>query len=49
MGVEITSGSDNDVREQVFRTVADAGWVLLEMRREVQSLEDVFRDLTRGE
>lgn len=49
VGVEITSGSDNDVREQVFRTVADAGWVLLEMRREVQSLEDVFRDLTRGE
>jgi ABC-2 type transport system ATP-binding protein len=49
VGVEITSGSDNDVREQIFRAVADAGWVLLEMRREVQSLEDVFRDLTRGE
>ncbi len=46
--VEITGGRDNDLREQVFRTVSAAGWVLLEMRREVQSLEDVFRDLTRG-
>ena len=45
--LEITTGMDNDLREQVFRTVAEAGWVLLEMRREVQSLEDVFRDLTR--
>lgn len=45
--VEITGGKDRDLREQVFRLVADAGWVLLEMRREIQSLEDVFRDLTR--
>jgi ABC-2 type transport system ATP-binding protein len=48
IGLEITSSREDDLREQVFRTVADAGWVLLEMRREVQSLEDVFRDLTRG-
>lgn len=48
VGVEITCDRDCDLREQVFRSVADAGWVLLEMRRDVQSLEDVFRDLTRG-
>lgn len=46
--LEITTGRDSDLREQVFRTVAEAGWILLEMRREVQSLEDVFRDLTRS-
>jgi ABC-2 type transport system ATP-binding protein len=48
VGAEITSSKDQDLREQVFRLVADAGWVLLEMRREIQSLEDVFRDLTRA-
>jgi len=48
VAVEITSGTNTDLREQVFRTVVAAGWVLLEMRFEVQSLEDVFRDLTRG-
>jgi ABC-2 type transport system ATP-binding protein len=48
VGAEITSNKDQDLREQVFRLVADAGWVLLEMRREIQSLEDVFRDLTRA-
>ncbi len=45
---EITGGVNGDLRENIFRAVADAGWVLLEMRREVQSLEDVFRDLTQG-
>jgi len=44
---EITSGQGTDLRETVFRQVSDAGWVLLEMKREIQSLEDVFRDLTR--
>jgi len=47
--VEITSDKEHDLREQVFRAVSEAGWVLLEMRRDVQSLEDVFRDLTRSE
>jgi len=46
--LEITSGKHQDLREEVFRAVSSAGAVLLEMRREVQSLEDVFRDLTRG-
>jgi len=49
LSVEITSAQDYDLRERVFRMVAAAGWVLLEMRRDVQSLEAVFRDLTRSE
>ena len=48
ISIVLTGGKDRDLREDVFRTVASAGAVLLEMRREVQSLEDVFRDLTRG-
>jgi len=47
VSLEITGGKDQDLREQVFRAVAAAGWILMEMRQEVQSLEDVFRDLTR--
>ncbi len=44
--IEITTDKNQDLREEVFRSVVDAGWVILEMRRDVQSLEDVFRDLT---
>ncbi len=46
--VEVTTNMERDLREDVFRAVVDAGWILLEMRRDIQSLEDVFRDLTRS-
>ena len=42
--VEAARGSD--VRAALFRAAVDRGWVLLEMRREVRSVEDVFRELT---
>jgi ABC-2 type transport system ATP-binding protein len=35
-----------DLREKLFRLAVENGWVLLEMRREQASLEDVFRQLT---
>jgi ABC-2 type transport system ATP-binding protein len=38
-----------DPREAIFRSVVANNWVLLEMRQSVSSLEDVFRELTRGE
>jgi len=37
-----------DVREAIFRLAVERGWVLLEMRREAQSLEDIFVKLTAG-
>jgi len=35
-----------DLREKLFRLAVENNWVLLEMRKEQASLEDVFRQLT---
>jgi ABC-2 type transport system ATP-binding protein len=46
----IASGTTGDsIEEEIFRCAVSNGWVLTEMRREVQSLEQVFQRLTRGE
>ena len=43
-------GEDHaDIRADIFRLVADKGWVLLELHRDTQTLEDVFRQLTIGD
>jgi len=44
--LEIEKGQD--LREQIFDLSVREGWKLLELHREVISLEDVFRQLTRG-
>jgi ABC-2 type transport system ATP-binding protein len=46
---ELISDRDVDLRPEVFRAVADKGWVLLELHRDAQTLEDVFRSLTIGD
>lgn len=49
---EITvAGADPDDRAEaaIFRMTVDNGWVLTELKREAQSLEQVFQKLTRGE
>jgi ABC-2 type transport system ATP-binding protein len=46
---ELASEQDIDLRPEVFRAVADKGWVLLELHRDTQTLEDVFRHLTIGD
>ncbi|WP_437602314.1 ATP-binding cassette domain-containing protein [Sorangium sp. So ce590] len=38
-----------DVRPELFQLIVQKGWLLLEMRRDSQSLEDVFKALTRGD
>jgi ABC-2 type transport system ATP-binding protein len=44
------SGDDTiDLRPELFRMIADKGWVLLELHRDTQTLEDVFRHLTIGD
>ncbi len=35
-----------DLREKLFRLIVENNWVLLEMRKQQASLEDVFRELT---
>jgi len=46
---ELVSEQDVDVRPEVFQLMVDKGWVLLELHRDAQTLEDVFRSLTIGD
>jgi ABC-2 type transport system ATP-binding protein len=46
---ELASDQELDLRGELFRMMVDKGWLLLELRRDQQSLDAVFRDLTRGD
>jgi gliding motility-associated transport system ATP-binding protein len=48
-GYELVSERDVDLRPDIFRAIADKGWILLELHRDASSLEDVFRSLTIGD
>lgn len=43
---EIESNKIHDIRAKIFQFAVDKGWVLIELKMETVSLEDVFRDLT---
>ncbi len=47
--IELTGPLGGDLRKEISRLLVQKGWVLLELRRDAQSLETVFRDLTRGD
>jgi gliding motility-associated transport system ATP-binding protein len=46
---EVVSEKDQDLRPDIFQLVSEKGWVLLELHRDQQTLEDVFRSLTIGD
>src|SRR6185437_6901674 len=46
---ELTSERDVDLRPELFKLIVEKGWVLLELHRDTQTLEDVFRNLTIGD
>jgi gliding motility-associated transport system ATP-binding protein len=46
---QLTSDQDVDLRPDIFKLIVDKGWVLLELHRDAQTLEDVFRALTIGD
>ncbi len=46
---ELSASGDADLRPEIFRLIADKGWVMLELHRDTQTLEDVFRQLTIGD
>jgi ABC-2 type transport system ATP-binding protein len=46
---ELVSDRGIDLRPEVFKLIVDKGWVLLELHRDAQTLEDVFRSLTIGD
>jgi ABC-2 type transport system ATP-binding protein len=44
----IVYSGENDIRPDVFRLVSSREWIMYEMKQEHRSLENVFRELTRG-
>jgi ABC-2 type transport system ATP-binding protein len=46
---EIAGGKEGDLRPEIFKLAVAKGWVLLELRRDAQSLDSVFRELTRAD
>ncbi|WP_394833916.1 ATP-binding cassette domain-containing protein [Pendulispora rubella] len=46
---ELASEQELDLRPELFRLIVDKGWVILELHRDTQTLEDVFRNLTVGD
>jgi ABC-2 type transport system ATP-binding protein len=46
---EVSGARTSDLRPDLFRMVVQKGWTLLELRRDAQSLDAVFRELTRGD
>jgi ABC-2 type transport system ATP-binding protein len=47
--VEVAVAGEADPREAIFRLVVERGWVLLGLRRDAASLEDIFAKLTTSE
>jgi ABC-2 type transport system ATP-binding protein len=47
--VEVSGPTHSDLRAEIFRLMVSQGWTLLELRRDAQSLDAVFRDLTRAD
>jgi len=48
-GIIIRSDANMDVRPAIFRTAVDAGWVVIEMKKEEISVEHIFQKLTKEE
>jgi ABC-2 type transport system ATP-binding protein len=46
--VEVSANSNNELGEEIFKCVVDNKWTLSELKQESVSLEDVFKQLTRG-
>ncbi len=45
--VTLRCASDADPREEIYKRIKQQDWVLMEFHHEVQTLEKVFRDITR--
>ena len=46
---QLAADKDADLRPEIFKLMVEKGWVLLELHRDTQTLEDVFRHLTIGD
>ncbi|MFT4533595.1 MAG: ABC-2 type transport system ATP-binding protein [Saprospiraceae bacterium] len=46
-GIIITSDTKHDIRKDVFEQAVASGWVIIEMKKDEISVEDVFQKLTK--
>ncbi len=44
--VTLCCGADNDLREEIYKSIKQQEWVIMEFNHEAQTLEKVFRDIT---
>ncbi|MCB2200044.1 ATP-binding cassette domain-containing protein [bacterium] len=49
VAIRIAAASNTDPREEIFKLCVEKKWTLLTMNREIQSLENIFQQLTRAE
>jgi len=47
--IHVLASSEKDMRRELFNLAVEKGWTLLELRKDVVQLEEVFRDLTVGD
>ncbi len=47
--IELASAKGSDLRADIFELMVQKNWLMLELRRDAQSLDAVFRDLTRSD
>ena len=45
--VRLSCRSSSDLRENIYRKIKQTDWILLEFHQEIQSLENIFRKLTK--
>ncbi len=48
MSLTVSISGDREIRPDIFKLAGAKGWVLYEMRQDQLSLENVFRELTKG-
>jgi len=46
-GIRLTINGTTDLRETLYTQIKQTDWILLDMHQEAQSLENIFRELTR--
>ena len=47
LNLKLTCMSSADIRGDIYKKVRQTDWILLEMHQETQTLENIFRELTR--
>jgi ABC-2 type transport system ATP-binding protein len=47
LNLKLTCTSSTDIRGEIYKKIKQTDWILLEMHQETQTLENIFRELTR--